>query len=93
MDSLSSIYSNKRNFDFSDKTFNSLLQQKREALSSLEIFELEENNFSRNNSEYLEDEDDNSNIIIVSSRTNCQFTERINEEIQKMSNIQIIIEN
>lgn len=91
MDSLSPIHSFSHNLISFSNTYDFLLQEKREALSSLDILDMEEENFSRNNSDLSYDssisKDDNSDLIIVSSRSNTQFTQRLDDQIKKLSEI------
>ena len=62
------------------------LKEKNEALLSLD---LEEESFSKCNSFYSDDmsnlDEDNDDIVIISSRTNNQFTERLNDKIKELA--------
>ena len=78
-----------------------LFQRKSEALSSMESLETEEETFLRNNSSSLDYSEDNQsestdieeeecNYILISSRSDNQFTLRLNQEIQRLSENQLI---
>lgn len=76
--------------DISELEVTCLLKEKYDALSSMDFIELEdtlslthEDSFEASNAttEY-----ESSNIILISTRTNCKFSSRLNERIQELSN-------
>ena len=74
-----------------------LFKLKSEALSSMESIETEEETFSLHNStafDYSEDsqsestdieEEEDNDCVLISSRSDNQFTPRLNQQIQKLS--------
>lgn len=70
----------------SEIEINAFLKEKNEALLSLE---LEDESFSKCNSSYSDDmsnlDEDHDDIVIISSRTNTQFTERLNDKIKELA--------
>ena len=90
MDSFFAINSTSGNtFEPYNDGHDFLLKEKSDALSPLEHLDLEEENLSRHSSKIFDDssvsEDDNLDLIIVSSRSNNQFTQRLDEQIRNLS--------
>ena len=77
----------------SSNELDMLFKRKSEALSSMESFETEEESFSRKNSISLDSSEDNQSessdiegeYILISSRSDNQFTLRLNQQIQKLT--------
>ena len=90
MDSFSAINLTSGNtFELCNNGHDYLLKEKSDALSPLEHLDLEEENLSRNSSKEFDDssvsEDDNLDLIIVSSRSDNQFTQRLDDQIKNLS--------
>ena len=74
---------------------DTLFKRKSEALSAMDSVETEEETFSRHTSSTFDDSEDNQSdfadsdedcdYILISSRSDNQFTLRLNEQVQKLS--------
>ena len=84
----------RKNSSLSEIDGNSLMKAKQEAMDSMEIIEKEEDFFSKTSSGFhsyfssqsIEENNEESDIILFSSRSKTQFTLILQEKITELSN-------